>query len=555
MWGIYSHHKRSRLSIEGTDMKKSIRIYLLVLFLVALIIVLGSSIVLNTLFLEKYYLYQNEGILEGIAQNVEEILAGNLIEERLFEIDRNYQVSIEILNDELEVVHTSYSMNEAFRLEDEVMQNQMEPSIINNQLDRESSNQNNQGETDLMNLLPQPPNPLNSNTPNPLPNTGNVPSLVNPPINNQNNQTHHLITTNLNELDTSHVYTLLEGVGESGAIVAYIKRTQGGEYIVITSPMQPIDINMDIMNEFYLVSGGVGLIIGWLFIVQFSKQFTKPITSISNIAKKMANLDFQEKIHYPYNNELGELSKSINFLSEQLEENIQALQEEIEFQKLLSRNASHELKTPIAILKGYAEGIYYGITDSPEQERQYLEIMINECDRMDLLVKEMLTLSKLSSQESSAYPMKEFQAILMKEQIEQVFEPLMQQKGIDFRTKVEASRIYGNIDLLVQSVYNFLSNAMKYGDGQIVSFTIEERIEHTYLEVYNTGSSIEEKEMKKIFNLFYTVDQARTREKNAHGLGLSIVQSIAELHQGEVSCRNQRGGITFCLKIPKGNLE
>ncbi|MFI3200515.1 MAG: HAMP domain-containing sensor histidine kinase [Eubacteriales bacterium] len=519
-------------------MRKSIRIYLLGMFLVALIIVLGSSILLNTMLLERYYLDQSETTFQEISQEIESVLQGDdLIESRLFAIDRNNQITIEILNDQLEVIYTSHNMNSGV-LEGEGVYN---PVIPLPEIEAVEPNSE---------IIP----PVAPPSLNPMPNMGNTPNPpnpTNPPNINQGSQTHRLISLNLVQLETSHIYTLIEESLEASAVLAYIRRTQEGFYIVITSPIQPIGKNINIMNRFYLISGGIGLLLGWLFIVKFSKQFSELIISISNIAKKMANLDFQEKIDYPYTDELGELSTSINFLSEQLEENIQALQEEIEFQKLLSRNASHELKTPIAIIKGYAEGLYYGITDSKEQEQQYLEVVIRECDRMDLLIKEMLTLSKLSLQDAEAYPMEVFSVVLLQEQIEQVFEPLMEQNGIEFQTEIHASAIYGNVELLVQSVYNFLSNAMKYGDGRKVSFAITEEEEEICISVYNTGTPIPKEEMQKIFNLFYIVDQARTRDKNAHGLGLSIVKSVAELHQGEVYCKNEREGVLFLLQIPK----
>lgn len=482
-------------------MRISIRTYLLYLFSFALTIVVGISLCLNNMFLEEYYLYRNEKIFQNVANEIMEILEKDLtkdeIEDSLFEIDRLNQVSIEVLDRSLARLFISHS-----------------------------------------------------------PNTNNLDKSV-------DHRIHMLISANKDSLRETHIYKIIDDNKDSTNILIYIERIpnsindnididdlSGGKYIAITRLLQPIDENIDIMNNFYMISGIIALIVSWIFTIKFSKKFTEPIIEISEIAKNMADLKFDETINYNQNNELGDLSNSINFLSTQLEKNIIDLKDEIEFQKLLSRNTSHELKTPIAIIKGYAEGLYYGIVDTEEERIKYMEVIIQECDRMDNLVKEMLTLSKITYNKLNSYSMENFNSLNLKNQIESVFINLMQQKNIDFNINIEETNIFGNEELIIQSVYNFISNAMKYGDGNKISMTLEKVENKIIIQVFNTGEKISEDEIKKIFNIFHIVDESRTRDKNGHGLGLAIVKSIAEVHNGIAYGMNQEDGVCFVIEIP-----
>lgn len=474
----------------------SIRAYLLKLFFVVLIIIVGISFALNNIFSESYYLYKNEKNFEKIYEEVyriltnEEILAEslieeNLIEELLFELDRQYQVTIEIFDRDYRIIMASHRISTT--------------------------------------------------------NTHPIDSKI-----------HSLVRNHRDRFSESHIYKTIEPSSSniSGALV-YINKIDNNQYALITRPLQPVGENINIMNEFYLLSGLIALIIGWFFTIKFAKTFTEPIIEISEIAKNMADLNFSAKIEYNSKNELGDLAHSVNVLSEKLEKNIYALKDEIEFQKLLSRNASHELKTPVAIIKGYTEGIYYGITSNEEEERQYLDIIIKECDRMNVLIQEMLKLSKLSANEKDDYVLEEFSSLKLKEQVENTFIPLMKQQAIDFIVNINDIKIYGNLDLLVQCIYNFISNAMKYGDENEISISIDNIDNEILIKVFNTGENIDEKNMKKVFDIFHIVDEARTRDKNGHGLGLAIVKSIAEVHNGEAYGQNEENGVTFVLKFPQ----
>lgn len=494
--------------------KLGIRGKLLIVFLLTLSIVIITSCILNNIFLEDYYIESNERVLQNIANNVSTVLdeeisklpssSGNLeidlaiqdnVDEHLFSLDRLNQVSIEIVNKRLRVVFSSHRSS----------------------YQRSGSGSGSDGSSSLS-LQPA------------------------------DKGVRSIITTNEKRLEHMHIFVVPKENINGSSTLTYVEKSNG-YYIVITKPLQPIWTNISIMNDFYITSGCIMILVGAITMMRFSKTFTKPIIQISDITKNLTNLDFSNKITYSANDELGELSQNINLLSEQLEKNIHALKDEIEFQKLTSRNASHELKTPIAIIKGYTESLYYGIVDTEEEQKEYFEVIINECDRMNTLVQEMLTLSKLSANNINNYTMDTFSSIELDLLTKKVFIPLMEQKNIDFSINVEEFDIYGNLDLIKQCVYNFLSNAMKYGDGGKIILDIKKMREKLCIKVFNTGSSIPDELISKVFDTFYIVDEARTRDKNGHGLGLAIVKSIVEIHKGVTYCYNDDGGITFVIEI------
>ncbi len=447
------------------------------------------------MFSEKYYISSNEDIFHDANTHVRRAMHGPDSNRRLFDLDRAYQVTIEIVDEELGMVATSYG---SF-------------TDIDISLD------------DKKDLIA------------------------------------YLIAEYGEQIDESYVYITTNDLSNYSeySLIIYMTRMSSGHYIVMTRPLHVVADNIAMMNQFYVISGVAALIMGVLFTMYFSKRFTTPIIQMNDLAKNMASLDFSQKIEFESQNELGTLANSINFLSAELEKNIQALQGEVELQKILSRNVSHELKTPVAVIKGYAEGIHYGVADTKEKEAEYLSLIINECDRMDILIKDMLTVSKLSS-DVQEYKMEEVYTKSIGDKITASFTPIMEQKNIQFSTDIAELFIIGNEDSLVQSMYNFVSNAIKYGDGKVIHFAIKAKDDCVSMEVFNTGVELEEIQHKKIFDIFYTIDTARTRDVNGHGLGLSIVKSIAQKHGGRAYCKNDTPfhnevGMTFVMELPKPN--
>ncbi len=350
--------------------------------------------------------------------------------------------------------------------------------------------------------------------------------------------------------------TALYGTVEKREIqpkLAYIIMTADERYIVLTKPIKGIRESTGIANQFYIIAGIIVLAIGSIPVFRFSDKVTKPIVQMSKIAGDISELNFDRKLAIKSEDELGLLAGSINTLSDKLKASVEGLQNDIEFQKSLSRNMSHELKTPIGVIKGYAEGLQFGVADNPDMREKYLQVIINECDRMDDLVKEMLTLSRLTAKDYVLHDISCFQIAALVDAVRERFSHELSECGITLFTQTNGeTKLNANYELLLRAVSNLVSNAIKYNDdNKYIRLSAAENESHIIITVYNTCGGIAESELPRIFDVFYKTDKARSREKGGHGLGLSIVKSIAELHGGQIAVQNTKGGIEFTLTVPK----
>lgn len=360
---------------------------------------------------------------------------------------------------------------------------------------------------------------------------------------------HSLVADSLEILEESHLFSAMKN---DVPRLVLVKKLSSGQYCIMTQPMESMESNLAAMNEFYFLTGSLACLMGVLATFYFSKHFTHPIIEISRATEAMANLDFSKKISYTSADELGQLAHSINRLSEKLEENGIALQNEIAFQKVLSQNMSHELKTPISVIKGYVEALSFGVAEDKETQDDYISVVLKECDRMNELIGQMLHLSKLNSYQDTLLEKEFIPAVDFATQIKEQCTPLIQQKNIPLQLEIRCdSPIYAHRELLVQAFSNFLSNAIKYGDGKELKLTMEENESHHTLSLYNSGAVISQEEAEKVFDVFYMVDKVRSRENNSHGLGLSVTKTISNLHHGSVSCTPEEKGMLFSIVLPK----
>lgn len=300
----------------------------------------------------------------------------------------------------------------------------------------------------------------------------------------------------------------------------------------------------------------------------FAMEFTKPVVTINSTAKKIANLDFSQSCPSFRISELDELSKSINTLSSSLEaaldnlknENLQ-LEYDIRKERALEKtrrsfvaNASHELKTPISIIQGYAEGMKYGIgCDSTEE---FCDIIIDEAEKMNQLIVKLLEFLHIGSGE---YPLS-MQRFYLDELLMShlgSLEKLYTEKGITLTADIGANLYAEGDPTLLKIVFNnFISNAVSHADGEksiIISVT-EENDEYT-VKVFNTGDPIPENDIGHIWQSFYRADKSHSRAEGRFGLGLSIVASIQELHRRGYGVENKENGVEFNFKVKKAERE
>ena len=337
-------------------------------------------------------------------------------------------------------------------------------------------------------------------------------------------------------------------------------------YLMMRSPLDSIRSNVTISNQFIFYIGIVILGIGVILVWFFSRQISEPILELAELSKKMAKLDFDAKYTRGGVDEIGILGKSFNTMSDELKEKISELKTaNYELQKDIKKkeqietmrtefigNVSHELKTPIALIQGYAEGLKDGITDDPESMEFYCDVIIDEAGKMNRMVKNLLTLNQLELGRDDT----QFERIDITSLIQGVVQSLdivARQKEVDVRMNVSGPvYVWADEFKVEQVVRNYVNNALNHVDGQrIIDIRIEEREGKIRVNVFNTGKPIPEEDIAHIWEKFYKVDKARTREYGGNGIGLSIVKAIMESFHQNYGVRNYENGVQFWFELDK----
>lgn len=335
---------------------------------------------------------------------------------------------------------------------------------------------------------------------------------------------------------------------------------ENGIILMIWVPMAEISENADLSNNFTIIVGFITAFITSIWTIVVSDRFTKPIKEMNRLTKIMSNLNFTEALRIESKDELGELSQSINHLSQNLDKAINDLNEkndkleqDISHERQLDKmrkefvsNVSHELKTPIFLIEGYAEGLKTNIAESEAKKEFYCDVIIEETEKMDALVKELLDLSHVESGlftiDKTSFDLTTLtQAILSK------YEKIFDENGFQIVTEIQDHLIILADKVRIEQVMvNFINNAINYSDEKkIIKLSLNQINEKVRLTIYNSGNPIPEDSLDKIWTCFYKVDKARTRGLGGTGLGLSIVRAILDAHGNTYGVNNIASGVEF----------
>jgi len=331
----------------------------------------------------------------------------------------------------------------------------------------------------------------------------------------------------------------------------YIEVIDTNTSLILTKSLKSLENSAQISNQFFIFGGVFVAIAGLTIIWFFSRRMTNSISEISYTAKAISNLDFTNKVVVNQKDELGDLADSINDISDKLSAGINNLKDDIEKRKNLVRDMSHELKIPIAAVKGYAEGLKYSVANDPDKMQEYCDVIVDECDKMDTMVKSMLELSQMENMAMNIN-MKIFKTAELSQSVEKHFELELKKKNIILIVKdVSNGLIEADYQLMERVCFNLIENAVRY-TPEFGEIHLKMRSEENkfILAVYNSGSSLSKQDIEHIWEVFYKADKARTRNENRnYGIGLAIIKSIAKIHQGDVFVENKRNGIEFGVTI------
>lgn len=339
---------------------------------------------------------------------------------------------------------------------------------------------------------------------------------------------------------------------------------ENGNYIELVIPLASIQTNIELTNTFYLIIGGFVFLISMVFAYMISNYFTKPIREMNDATNRMKSLDFNTSCKVVSKDEIGQLAVSINEMQKELSINMgilnernQELEKEIrekirldEKRRALLNNVSHELKTPLALMQGYAEGLKVNVIQGKEKANFYCDVIIDESKKMNQLVESLLNIDAMEFGDKVLCKSRfEINQFIRQEIIP--YEKLFNEQHITYTlNEIEPKEVFAD-SFMIKSVFtNYITNAIHYVDERkIVEVHILQKKNCVRIEVYNTANPISAKDMDKLWDSFYKLDKARTREKGGHGLGLSIVKAIQEAHQSGYGVKNMKDGVCFWFDI------
>lgn len=339
-----------------------------------------------------------------------------------------------------------------------------------------------------------------------------------------------------------------------------------GTYFLFRSAMEGIKDSVALANRFLAYVGLGAALLSGLIILIVTKKITDPIKELTAISQRMIHLDFEAQYQGKSKTEIALLGQNINDLSKSLENTISELKNannellrdlqhknEIDLMRTeFLSNVSHELKTPIALIQGYAEGLLEGIHEDQENRDYYCEVIVDEAAKMNLVVKKLLTLNELEFG-NAAISLERLDIAALINNYLQSIEILLKQRQINLlKPAAEPLYVWADEFKTEEVLGNYLTNGLNHvADGGTLKVEIGEHDRLVRVSVWNEGAAIPEESIPFIWDKFYKADKARTREYGGSGIGLSIVKAIMEGMNQKFGACNRDNGVEFWFELEK----
>ena len=381
--------------------------------------------------------------------------------------------------------------------------------------------------------------------------------------NNRNFNNNHIIYSKDN-VKIAEVEDELQGVN----YILLNATLDNGYQLYIRIQTESIRESVQVSNNLLILIGMVSVAIAGILASYISKKFTEPILELNEIAKSMAKLDFRKKYQIKdTNDEINDLGKSINSMSQKLETTIQQLRNNnIELEKDIEEKSkidemrkqfisdvSHELKTPIALIQGYAEGLLENVNEDEESRNFYAQVILDESNKMDKLVKQLLELMKLE------YGKRElnnetFDIIELIKEVIRKCNVMLKEKNIEIELEpLEPVYVVADDFYIEQVVTNYITNAIKHAEEKqgkkLIRIQVEAKQDKVRVTVFNTGEKIAEEDLERIWKRFYKVDTSRNRDDGGTGIGLALVKAIMNNYGNDFGVRNHEEGVEFYFEL------
>ncbi len=339
-----------------------------------------------------------------------------------------------------------------------------------------------------------------------------------------------------------------------------------GDIVFVRSTVSAMEHTTAIFNKFIIHMVIVALVIT-ILMAQFAiSKFTKPLINLIDITKKISNFNFEVK-YKPQRiyNEIDDLGEHINEMSttlkraitqlkaanDSLKHDLEVREETENMRKEFVSNVSHELKTPIALIQGYAEGLQEGIMDDENSRQIYLDIIIDEANKMNRLVREMLILNQLEAGQMNL-DLVDFNVTEMIDSVVDSNQINFDAQNINYSfINKEDCVVHADEFLVEQVITNFISNAIHYVMNENIITVRYDFVKKgkVRISVFNSGNNIAKKDIKHIWEKFYKADKARSREYGGSGIGLSVVKATMELLHEKFGVENLSNGVEFWCEL------
>ena len=347
-------------------------------------------------------------------------------------------------------------------------------------------------------------------------------------------------------------------------------KLDNGYRLYMRIPINSIQESVKISNDFLYLIAGITILIAAIIVTVLSKKFTDSILELNVIAKKMSNLDFTHKYRIKdEDDEINNLGKSINAMSDKLEKTINQLRNNnLELEKDIEEKSkinemrttfisdvSHELKTPIALIQGYSEGLIENVNSSDEDRKFYAEVILDETNKMDKLVKQLLELMKLEYGKRD-FNNSKFNIVELEKEVVRKSKVMIDEKNIKVEFNENKEIITLADDFYIEQVItNYLTNAIKHAkeiNGEkIIKITnrINKKKNRVKVSIFNTGETLNKEEKMRIWNRFYKVDESRNRDDGGIGIGLAFVKAIMNNYGNDYGVVNKDNGVEFYFEL------
>ncbi len=357
----------------------------------------------------------------------------------------------------------------------------------------------------------------------------------------------------------------LRGQENTNVLTLYGK-TQNGLNVILQLSLSDVGQTTAITNRFLILSSLITLAVSAVAVLFISRYFTHPVSRLSAMAKNMANLNFNDRYSAYGNDELAELGHSLNTVSETMEttlselktanarliNDVERVEQQNEARRSFISNVSHELKTPIALIQSYAEGLQENVAESEEQRDFYCDVIRDEADRLSQIINRMTMLMQLESGKEELQ-IEHFDIAQLCQRLLTRNAPLLEQKGVSLSPlPTESALVWGDPQLIENVLSNYLSNALHHTEegGHIAVSWHPTDSETLCITVFNSGSHIPSEDLPRIWESFYKVDKAHTRAYGGTGIGLSVVAAIMRVHHMPYGVNNLEDGVEFYIELP-----